>query len=114
MTVRKSIVGVLVAVVSLWGTPVTSLRAQTSRPAAARVGPGSASAGASTDRDATAAATTTAVDAAGNPATSFKPEQLEQIVAPVALYPDSLLAQIFMASTYPLEIVQADRWVKDN
>ncbi|HME44855.1 MAG TPA: DUF3300 domain-containing protein [Syntrophorhabdales bacterium] len=44
----------------------------------------------------------------------FKPEQLEQIVAPIALYPDDLLAQIFMASTYPLEIVQAARWVKAN
>jgi hypothetical protein len=38
-------------------------------------------------------------------APAFKPEELEQIVAPIALYPDSLLAQIFMASTYPLEIV---------
>jgi hypothetical protein len=44
----------------------------------------------------------------------FKPEELEQILAPIALYPDSLLAQIFMASTYPLEIVQADRWAKQN
>ena len=44
----------------------------------------------------------------------FKQEQLEQIVAPIALYPDDLLAQIFMASTYPLEIVQAARWVKAN
>ena len=44
----------------------------------------------------------------------FKPEELEQIVAPIALYPDSLLAQVMMASTYPLEIVQADRWVKAN
>ena len=44
----------------------------------------------------------------------FKPEQLEQIVSPIALYPDELLAQIFMASTYPLEIVQAARWVKAN
>jgi hypothetical protein len=42
----------------------------------------------------------------------FKPEELEQIVAPIALYPDSLLAQVFMASTYPLEIVQAARWSK--
>src|SRR5262249_17198609 len=31
-----------------------------------------------------------------------------------ALYPDSLVAQILMASTYPLEVVQADRWVKAN
>lgn len=44
----------------------------------------------------------------------FKPEELEQIVAPIALYPDSLLAQIFMASTYPLEIVQAARWSKEH
>ncbi|MGE4605937.1 MAG: DUF3300 domain-containing protein, partial [Myxococcota bacterium] len=40
------------------------------------------------------------------------PEQLEQIVAPIALYPDALLAQLLMASTYPLEIVEAARWVK--
>jgi uncharacterized membrane protein YgcG len=45
---------------------------------------------------------------------AFKPEELEQIVAPIALYPDSLLAQIFMASTYPLEIVEAARWSKEN
>jgi DNA-binding NarL/FixJ family response regulator len=36
------------------------------------------------------------------------------LVAPIALYPDSLLAQIFMASTYPLEVVQAGRWAKAN
>jgi flagellar biosynthesis GTPase FlhF len=40
--------------------------------------------------------------------------ELEQLVAPVALYPDSLLTQMLMASTYPLEIVEADRWVKAN
>ena len=45
---------------------------------------------------------------------TFKPEELEQVVAPIALYPDPLLAQVFMASTYPLEIVQAARWVKEN
>lgn len=37
--------------------------------------------------------------------------QLEQLVAPIALYPDPLLAQILMASTYPLEIVEAARWI---
>jgi hypothetical protein len=36
------------------------------------------------------------------------------MLAPIALYPDALLAQIFMAATYPLEIVQADRWLKQN
>jgi len=43
----------------------------------------------------------------------FSQQQLEQILAPVALYPDQLLAQIMMAATYPLEVVQADRWLQD-
>jgi hypothetical protein len=50
--------------------------------------------------------------AAGSAA--FKPEELEQILAPIALHPDPLISQILMASTYPLEIVQADRWLKQN
>jgi len=41
-------------------------------------------------------------------------EQIAQLVAPIALYPDDLLAQILMASTYPLEIVEAERWLKQN
>jgi hypothetical protein len=45
---------------------------------------------------------------------NFKQEELDQLLAPIALYPDSLLAQIFMASTYPLEVVEAGRWVKAN
>ena len=40
--------------------------------------------------------------------------QLDQLVAPIALYPDALVAQVLMASTYPLEVVQADRWAKTN
>jgi len=47
-------------------------------------------------------------------ATVFKQEELEQLCAPIALYPDSLVSQILMASTYPLEVVQADRWAKQN
>jgi len=47
-------------------------------------------------------------------AASFKTEEIEQLVAPIALYPDALVAQILMASTYPLEIVQAARWAKAN
>ena len=57
------------------------------------------------------AAVATAV-AAEQPA--FSDEQIEQMVAPIALYPDALLAQVFMSATYPLEIVQAARWVKKN
>jgi hypothetical protein len=44
----------------------------------------------------------------------FTPEELEQIAAPVALYSDSLLAHVLMASTYPLEVVQAARFMKAN
>jgi len=44
----------------------------------------------------------------------FKPEEIDQLVAPIALYPDSLVAQILMASTYPLEVVSAARWQKSN
>ena len=47
-------------------------------------------------------------------APAFQAEELEQLVAPIALYPDSLLAQVLMASTYPLEVVEAQRWVKAN
>jgi hypothetical protein len=44
----------------------------------------------------------------------FKPEELDQMLAPIALYPDALLAQILMACGYPLEIVEAARWSKAN
>jgi len=40
--------------------------------------------------------------------------ELDQLLAPIALYPDTLLSQILMASTYPLEIVEAARWSKAN
>ncbi|MCW8834686.1 MAG: DUF3300 domain-containing protein, partial [Colwellia sp.] len=44
----------------------------------------------------------------------FSDAQLAQILAPIALYPDSLLTHILIASTYPLEIVEAHRWLKKN
>jgi len=47
-------------------------------------------------------------------AKTFSQQELDQLLAPIALYPDSLLAQIMMASTYPLDIVFAERWVKAN
>ena len=42
------------------------------------------------------------------------PEQLDSLVAPIALYPDPLLAQVFAASTYPLQIVEAQRWMSST
>jgi hypothetical protein len=44
----------------------------------------------------------------------LKPQELDALVAPIALYPDTLLAQVLMASTYPLEVVQADRWASEH
>jgi len=44
----------------------------------------------------------------------FKPEELEAIVAPIALYPDPLVAQVLMAATYPLEVIQAARLMKSK
>ncbi|MGC1617740.1 MAG: DUF3300 domain-containing protein [Candidatus Acidiferrum sp.] len=46
------------------------------------------------------------------PYTQQTPEQVQQLVAPIALYPDSLVAQILAASTFPEQIVEADRWVQ--
>jgi len=42
------------------------------------------------------------------------PEQLQRLVAPIALYPDSLVAQVLAAATFPDEVVEADRWVQAN
>jgi hypothetical protein len=47
-------------------------------------------------------------------AAPLKPAQLDQLVAPIALYPDPLLAEVLMASAYPLDVVQAERWVEAN
>lgn len=44
----------------------------------------------------------------------FSDAELDQMLAPIALYPDVLLSQILMASTYPLEVVSASRWSKEN
>ena len=69
----------------------------------------------STAKPATSAAKPAAAPASGAPAADkFVPDQLEQMVAPVALYPDSLLTQIFMSCTFPIQIVQAARWLEKN
>jgi hypothetical protein len=56
-------------------------------------------------------ATASASPASGG---GFPPDHLEQLVAPIALYPDALLTQVLMASTYPLEIVEANRFMSKN
>jgi Protein of unknown function (DUF3300) len=58
---------------------------------------------------------TASAQGGGAPASApLKPEELDALVAPIALYPDPLLAQVLMASTYPLEVVEAARWSKAN
>ncbi len=44
----------------------------------------------------------------------LKPAELDQLVAPIALYPDPLLAEVLMASSYPLDVVEAERWLQNN
>jgi len=48
------------------------------------------------------------------PPVQHSPQELQQLVAPIALYPDALVAQILAASTYPTEIVEADRWMQGH
>jgi uncharacterized membrane protein YgcG len=52
-------------------------------------------------------------EVAGEAAT-YNRAELTQMLAPIALYPDTLLSQILMAATYPIEVVEADRWVDRN
>lgn len=47
-------------------------------------------------------------------AAPLTPQQLDNLVAPIALYPDELLSQVLAASTYPLEIVDAEQWLQQN
>ena len=48
------------------------------------------------------------------PGQTLTPDQLDDLVAPIALYPDELLSQIMVAATYPLEVVEAFQWQQRN
>jgi hypothetical protein len=70
-------------------------------------------------QDNPAAPTAPATDAEANAAEpaageSFSRDELEKLLAPIALYPDPLLAQMLPASAYPVQIVQAQRWLDKN
>jgi len=80
----------------------TVLRAQTSQP-----NPSSAQSGKSTSSQ--SSSSTSEPEAAKLP-----PDQLDSLVAPIALYPDPLLSQTLVASTYPLEVVQLKQWLEKN
>ena len=51
---------------------------------------------------------------AEQPAAKIPSDQLDSLVAPIALYPDPLLSQVLVASTYPLEVVQLQQWLAQN
>src|SRR6202022_194161 len=51
-------------------------------------------------------------DQAAAPPVKQSPQELQQLVAPIALYPDALVSQILAASTYPTQIVEAERWMQ--
>jgi hypothetical protein len=48
------------------------------------------------------------------PVVQQTPEQLQQLVAPIALYPDELVAEVLAAATYPTQVVEADRWLQEH
>jgi hypothetical protein len=50
----------------------------------------------------------------GPPPGGATPQELQELVSPIALYPDVLVAQILAGSTYPTQVVEADRWMKQN
>lgn len=48
------------------------------------------------------------------PAAQISPQQLDDLVAPIALYPDPLVGEVLAASTYPMEIAETEQWVRDH
>lgn len=89
-------------VVALWGQGVALAQETQSGAPAGEAEPSADASAADTSSD------------AGQDETLLSEAELEQLVAPIALYPDPLLANVMIASTYPLEVVQADRWYQKN
>src|SRR5262245_16654711 len=73
------------------------------------IGPGNALAYAAFARTAVPQAPSSSQDSAPIP-----PDQLDSLVAPIALYPDPLLAQVLAASTYPIELMELEQWLTKN
>ncbi len=87
---------------------VLYVKSQTTEPAPAPAVPVTQPAPAATPAPTAAAPVATAA------APTFTTAQLDQWVAPIALYPDSLMSQVLMAATYPANVVQAVQWSRDN
>ena len=89
----RSVIGIILGLLVLAAAPVRESAAQAPSPAPLAPPP--------------------AAQAAVTAAPVFKMEEIDQLMGPIALYPDDLLVQILTAATYPLEIVMAARWVAD-
>ncbi len=101
---------VLVSTAALALAPIRTLQAQTPPPSTP---PNTTPTTTPNTAPGTAPAATASTGAASG-AQPFTAAQLDQLLAPIALYPDDLLAQTLMAASYPLEVVEAARWSKDN
>src|SRR5664279_375465 len=55
-----------------------------------------------------------APSASAQPAAQITPQQLDDLVAPIALYPDPLVGEVLAASTYPMEVAEAEQWIRDH
>jgi Protein of unknown function (DUF3300) len=105
---RRDLVVISTAALALG--PIRTLQAQTTAPGTP---PSTTPATTPTTAPGAAPTSTASTSAAPGPQ-PFTAAQLDQLLAPIALYPDDLLAQILMAASYPLEVVEAARWSKDN
>jgi Protein of unknown function (DUF3300) len=105
---RRDLVVISTAALALG--PIRTLQAQTTTPGT----PPSTTPATTPTTTPGAAPTSTASTSAAPGSQPFTAAQLDQLLAPIALYPDDLLAQILMAASYPLEVVEAARWSKDN
>jgi hypothetical protein len=102
----------MVALLTATGACSGDDRTAATPPAAGADAPAAPEATPVTDAAAAAPAAAPADQAAGD--AGIPPAQLDAMVAPIALYPDALLMQVLMASTYPTEVVMADRWRRDH
>ena len=95
---------------------VGGVRRRGYRPAGGRADAGARDATGDATRDLPGpqATPTASPQAATQGAQPFTAAQLDQLLAPIALYPDALLAQTLMAASYALEVVEAARWSKDK
>jgi hypothetical protein len=115
MKTTRTLISLVLSLMLLIGAEGTLLLAQAAPPAA---GTKSVTIAKDVDDDEAdddeADAKTPPAEATDPVAETFSKEQLEQLVAPIALYTDALLIQIMMASTYPIEIVEADRFMRKS